>query len=211
MKFNSDSIKNVFKSANITITLCNIIFFMIVQTFFFKYIASKQFNIVLQNKMGIMTELAKNNIYVNNKIKEYKDSNSVASIKINAEKENKAREKKNSMLMLKEFGPFIGGCFIILLFFIIMMLYYNIFKKDNNWHKWMSVDTSILTLVLFAYTTELLFYFGIVRNYDFYGDQQLYDKLYYNVKENVVILDTDDIPITESISNQIGNQNRQSK
>lgn len=208
MKYGIEDIKNdtinVFKSANMTITMCNIIFFMIVQTLFFKYVASKQFNIVLQNKMEIITELAKNNITVNNKINEYKKSLSVANMKKNAIKENKTREEKNSKLMFKEFGPFIGTSITILAIFVGMMIY-NALTSNNEWHKWKSTDTAVLTLVVFAYTTELLFYFGIVRNYNFYGDQQLYNNLYRIVKEDVVSKDTDDIYFPEYNVSQIGN------
>jgi hypothetical protein len=175
-------IKDTFKPSNMVITLCNIIFFIVVQTLFFKFIASKQFNIVLQNKMGIINNFANNNLSVKKQIQEYLLTEEAKNISNNAKSENLVREKKNLKLIKNKIGPILGLCFILLLMFIFIMIYN---KNKNIKPIWSSTDTAILSLVLFAYSTELMFYFGIVRNYEFFGDQELYNKLYNNVKQYI--------------------------
>ena len=53
---NPDKLMN---GKNLIVVFCNVIFFIVVQTLFFKFIASKQFNVVLADKVGIINELAK--------------------------------------------------------------------------------------------------------------------------------------------------------
>ena len=168
---------SVFNYSNIIITLCNIIFFIVVQTLFFKLIASKQFNIVLQSKMGILNEFANNNDYIKNNLKEFLQSEQAKMITKGAKADNKVRENKNFKLIKDKIGVIV----IILLIILIIFIYLAITTKDS----WKSVDTSILSLVVFAYTTELMFYFGIVRNYIFVGDQKLYDNIYKKTKDKV--------------------------
>src|SRR5271170_5552619 len=95
MSDNSLPKANVFDSANMVIVLANIIFFMIVQTLFFKYVASKQFNIVLEDKAGIVGEYLKHDPAANEKYRQFKNSEKAKSIEKAAKEQEAIREKEN--------------------------------------------------------------------------------------------------------------------
>ena len=54
------SIKNCIERNDLIPVLSNVIFFVIVQTLFFKYVASKQYEDVLENKLDFFKILSKN-------------------------------------------------------------------------------------------------------------------------------------------------------
>jgi hypothetical protein len=58
----------------------------------------------------------------------------------------------------------------------------NDYKNVWNW----KVDNFLLFMIVTAFTTELLFFFGIVRQYAFYGDQKIYSEIYNNINLNTI-------------------------
>ena len=85
----------LFASPNMIITFSNVIFFIVVQTFFFKYIASKQFNVVLSDKVGILNEYLKYDPEMTESIKQFTTSEEANEIKSKAKIQEKEREKLN--------------------------------------------------------------------------------------------------------------------
>lgn len=168
---------NVFDSANMIVVLSNVIFFIVVQTMFFKYVASKQFNIVLEDKAGIVGEYLKYDPNANEKFRRFKNSEQVKIIKQNAKKQEALREKENaeSTMMWIGIPLLVIGAFLI--FFVIKLFY-----KQEHWD---TTDTMLLSFVVFAYLIEVVFYLGIVRQYQFYGDQSIYSNVYNTIDDNI--------------------------
>jgi hypothetical protein len=172
-KFHTD----VFASSNMIVVFANIIFFILVQTLFFKYVASKQFNIVLEDKANIVEQYLKHDVKANKLYKKFKKSDDIKTLKDTAEHQEDVRESINLSSTMMWIGiPFIIG--IMFLVFFIGRLY---FKNEV----WDSVDTLLLSFVVFAYATEIMFYLGIVRKYQFYGDQSIYSNIYSGINENI--------------------------
>ena len=143
--------------------LLNVAFFVIVQTLFFKYIASKQYDQVLIDK--------------SNMIKLYLDEDSTSMytqgvkegialyLQKNKEKVKQQkikREGKNSILQDTYCWSFLK---LIILALIIVVLF--------NKEPWSSQYTFGVIMVFLGYITELLFFFLVVKQYEFVGDQKI--------------------------------------
>lgn len=168
---------NIFESANMIIVFANVIFFMIVQTLFFEYVASKQFNIVLEDKANIVGEYLKNDPNANEKYRRFKNSDKASQIQTTAKKQEDKRAKENMENTMLWIGIPVLIAVAFLVFFIIKL----IFKKEV----WDTTDSVLLSFVVFAYMIEVLFYLGIVKQYQFYGDQSIYTKLYHTVNDKI--------------------------
>lgn len=171
----------IFTPPNMIITFANIIFFIVVQTLFFKFVASKQFNNVLGNKVGIFNTYVKYNPQFKAAVEEFLGSDQVKAIEEAAKTQEKERNAANNDLIKSWIGIPLVVAVVILLIFIWLL-----FKQStDSGNAWSSIDTAILTLVVGAYATELMFFFGIVRRYEFYGDQQIYSRLYDGIHNNI--------------------------
>ena len=98
---------SVFNSTNMIITWSNIIFFIIVQTLFFKLVASKQFVLLLENKVGIVNTLQKYNTNINQQITHYINSDETVLLSEIAKQQEKERNKKNWGLIIKSSDKFV--------------------------------------------------------------------------------------------------------
>lgn len=169
----------VFSSPNMIVMWVNIIFFMVVQTLFFQFIASKQFNSVVQDKVGIMSEYLNNDPHAKAFMAENLESDYWIKNQSTARQHEKQRNDENWALLLKWVGiPLLISTFFLIVFIIKMRFSKNGRNVDEIWK---SCDTTFLCLVVLAYVTEILFFCGIVQKYEFYVDQ----KLIYNVLENI--------------------------
>jgi hypothetical protein len=165
----------MFKNSNMVIAFLNIIFFIIVQTLFFKYFASKQFNTVLENKIDILNTYSELDPQAKEIIDAHLNSPQAAFIKEIAEYQELEREELNNKLIKKWIG------IPLTLSIILLIILFSLLLREDSVNRWNGSDTAVLSLIVGAYATELMFYFGIVRQYEFYGDMQLVNKLYSNV------------------------------
>ncbi len=143
--------------------LANVIFFVIVQTLFFKYVASKQYEVVLQSKLDFVKTICDNDPYLKYKIYEFRDKYLQENKNIAKQQENNRNEKN-----IKLFYMYSGIPFFI---FTLMLLHIIFIMKSKR--KWNDVDTLSLLFVTLAYCTELFFFFFIVRKYEFVGDHYI--------------------------------------
>jgi len=165
----------LFRLSNLIIIFSNVLFFMIVQTLFFKYVASKQFEILLEDKVNIINEYLKHDEEQKEKIKKYINKQETKELIEKGTEQATERNKINNKLILKWTGiPLI----IALTIFIVSVLRLKI--QGKYWNK---IHTGLLLLVITAYLTELFIYFAIVKQYQFYGDHNIYSKLYNNLYE----------------------------
>lgn len=147
------------------VILVNVLFFMIVQTLFFRYVASKQYETVLVDKLGLVSE------YIS-KQKNYKKA-------LSNERQNFATT--NAPLLQSQYNTRqtinnqleIDYCWKYIIFTIVAIVI--VFVINPN--KWGSLHTLGLVFVILGYTTELLFFFGMVKQYEFVGDHTIVNNL----------------------------------
>lgn len=152
------------------VILTNVIFFIIVQTLFFVFIASKQVDNVIEDKVAIIKTFASYNDTINDKITEFLNSKKRNIVENNAEKQKHKRNRYNLSLIQKRVGIPLIIATIALGIFI-----YKMYKKDTL--LWNNTDTLALVLVLLAYMTELFMYFAVIKCYVFVGDYDILSTL----------------------------------
>ena len=137
------------------------IFFIIIQTVFFIFVASKQFENILKDKLSFVKILSENNPYVYDiiqKIKsEYIVNKDYTSISL-------YREIYNNELLAIYCGIPMGIIFIFLVYILFRM------KSEKSWDK---VDSLSVFFVTLAYLTELFLFFCVITQYIFVGDQYI--------------------------------------
>ena len=157
------SIKECIDRNDLIPVLSNVIFFVIVQTLFFKYVASKQYEVVLESKLDFIKTICNNDPYLKSKIYDFKDKY-LEENKEKVEQQEKIRNEKN----MKLYYMYSGIPFVV---FSLMLLHIIFIMKSKR--KWNDVDTLSLLFVTLAYCTELFFFFFIVRKYEFVGDHYI--------------------------------------
>jgi len=201
---------DIFETPNLIITFTNILFFIIVQIWFFKNFASQQVDTVLKNKLHIVSTYlnydldSKKNILekikkINEDYKKYiefknkgesdeKIFSRLPELKNNIKrlsiKNKQWRNDENWKSIKSKLGPIIIGLLIVIFISII----YQIFISKTPWRNkdggFFSVNTSLFILILGAFTTEILFYLGMVKQYIYYGDHDIYERLYSDLRNN---------------------------
>ena len=153
-------------------TFLNTGFFMVVQTLFFYYIASKQVDNIIISKVNVLNTYMKFDNDVKTKTCDYLKSDKYKTEIEQANFRESKRNKLNKILIFKELKYFYIGVAILIFAAII----FSVILKQKPF--------DLLTLaVLGAFTTELLFFFGMVQNYQFIGDLEIVNTLYNNIKK----------------------------
>lgn len=147
------------------IVFCNVIFFMVVQTYFFRLVASKQYETVLEKKLGLIQALIDENPIAREQVNKYTQEY-IEKHKDTIQEQKKKRERVNEVLEKKHTWNYI-------MYAILALLLAWTFSNQ----KWTKVHTLGLVFVVFAYTTELMFFYGIVQRYEFVGDHKLINRL----------------------------------
>jgi|APSaa5957512535_1039671.scaffolds.fasta_scaffold62950_2 hypothetical protein len=175
-------LKNPNNIKNLSIAVLNILFFIVVQYLFFTIVAAKQLNKVIENKIGLVNEyLALNDA---EKILVSKNIHSPKNEQINniAKKQENQRDSMNSQLFKQRILPLI----IVLIIAVITLFYFVYQNRDNNDGGQIDFSYKLgIGLIAGAYVTELLFFFGIVRQYIFAGDHTLIDTLYNGIDKKL--------------------------
>jgi hypothetical protein len=148
----------------------NVMFFMCIQTIFFIYVASKQFENVLKDKISFFKILLDNNPYIKSVVYEYKNQ---YTLNKNFDKIIYEREKYNNEILLIY-------CGIPMIIASIILIYILFFMKSKK--KWNKVDSLSLFFVTLAYLTELFLFFCVITQYIFIGDMNLI----YNFVINII-------------------------
>ena len=154
--------------------LLTVLFFIIVQTLFFLYIVSKQYDDVILAKAKLISILGEKN----NAVKLYIDTikqQQLDDLEAKAAIANYKRYELNKELVIKYcFIPanVIGGLLILALLYSII---------NVNGPKWTYIESISLVLILTSYLTELYFFFFIVKKYEMVGDTEIL----YNVSKSL--------------------------
>jgi hypothetical protein len=157
--------------------LINIIIFMIIQTIFFKFVISTEYENLIKEKLNTVNYYISHDQEVKNIIINYKKNN-IEKIKKKALEKEKIRDKINSKLYLEYcFMPIL---FFILIFIIIIILnYYSlIFKKSE---KFEGVHYFNFVLILLIYIPNMIIFFFVVKKYQFIGNVEILSTIYNNI------------------------------
>ena len=169
----------IFSSNNMIINVSNIICFITIQTLFFYFIASKQFNKLLIDKTEIVSSYISHDPDLRAHANQYFHGEEWKDITNTGKQQTKLRTKANVSLINRKIVPLVLVAVCILGCFV--------YKLTHNNEPWSRIDTILLTLVLGAFTTEFLFFIGIVSQYQHYGDHAIYYKLLKTIRDNLVV------------------------
>lgn len=169
----------IFSSNNMVVNISNVICFITIQTLFFYFIASKQFNKLLIDKTEIVSSYITHNPDLRSTAKHYFGGPEWKDIVDKGHQQSTRRTNANLELIQQKIVPLVLvalgvlGCFV--------------YKLVHNNEPWTHIDTILLTLVLGAFTTEFLFFIGIVSQYQHYGDHAIYYKLLKSIRDKLVV------------------------
>lgn len=155
-----------------------VLFFYVIQTVFFIYIASKQYDTLLLEKATFLSQLSK----YNNNVKEI-----VINMKNNADnnlKEKALESKKKRNILNNEL--IFNYCIKPILFvstILLCIILYTLLSKTKR--KWSYIETISIILVLGSYITELYFFFFIVKKYEIISDDEILYKLFKHLSDDV--------------------------
>ena len=149
---------------NAIVVISNVIVYIVFQTLFFDKVASKQINIILQDKLEIVNMFLNDNALISKYFKKFISTLDVNTVIDISNKQKDEREKFNKELTYNQIGkPLI---YIVLGLIILCSISYYKNVWDIN-------DTIILSSVLFAYSTEMMFYYGVASKYVYIGDHSI--------------------------------------
>jgi hypothetical protein len=171
------------------IVFANVLFFMVVQTAFFYFIASKEYEDVIVSKLDIVKRYASKNDTFKTLLNIYKNKY-LGDNKQEIDKQTKEREHKNKKLTIEYCGiPILIVTGILLLLLVgtktkvLSKLHINNQVVNNLLKptKWNEYDNLGIVLVVMAYVTELLFFFLIVKKYEYVGDNYIYNNIFKSI------------------------------
>ena len=159
----------------IFLILFNILFFMVVQTLFFKYIVSKEYDVLLEEKLETIKYFLSNDEKLNKDFDILKDNylnnintdNGKTNTEI-AEEQLKLRTEHNNKLYL--FHALIPIAVVLLLIILVL-----VFMKKGTWTY--STTISLLSVAL-VYVPEILVFLFVIKKYYHIGNFDIMTKLY---------------------------------
>jgi hypothetical protein len=173
------SIINTIKNLN-NFTWINIfttvLFFIVVQTLFFKYIASKQYDNILLSKSNFISQLGNYNTSV-------KELINILKLKADTELKEKAIKSKQNREIIN-YNLMFKYCIIPIIIttsILLILLLYSFTEKT----KWTYIENISLLLILGSYLTELYFFFFIIKKYEIIGDHEIFYKSLKSLSENL--------------------------
>jgi hypothetical protein len=147
------------------------------QTVFFYLVGSQQLGKIVENKVDIVNEYLRLNNDHKHEIKKLINTNNIQNMLNKANEEEKERNLKNIEVIKNWIGP--------PLIIILTLIFICIIILSVSTNQWTGVDSVGLTLVITAYVTEIIIFLGIIKRYEFLGDQPLYYFVYNLLKKQV--------------------------
>tara|TARA_Y100000589_G_C27166947_1_gene635157 strand:- start:1240 stop:1830 length:591 start_codon:yes stop_codon:yes gene_type:complete len=178
-------IKNNFTPPVIFITFLNIGFFMVVQIAFFYIIASKQIDVIIESKADIIKNYTLHSSKAHKSLQKYMNSDEFKKKKNTANLTKKERLRLNRKIIWIKLQPFLIFIFSIVLVSLLLIIIFST-KSVQSKLKWNNMsdytlslsDKVLILFVLGAFSTELLFFFGMVNRYEFIGDMEILNLTY---------------------------------
>ena len=164
------SFKAFVKPSNLILMIVNISAFVIVSVLWFWYIGSQQLFVFLDQKAHVFNNIARNDENFNKLVEDMIQSakNDTANIE-KVKQDIKNRNNRNVDLFRELIAPplTILGCLFIL------SIGYFFFRCDT----WGWSETILVFLLLFAFLTEIIFFFVIIQDFQFMSNTTILSKL----------------------------------
>lgn len=159
----------VFSPLNIFIIMFNILFFLIVLVLFFWFILSPQFQSIVLDKADIISLLGDSNFKIKTAIGGYLGTIDFDVLEAKANVDSIDRTVINN----KNFVDTLLGWFIVIGLVTLASLVFLIkhARKEGGGIK--TSDWILLLLLVFSFTTEIIFYLVVVKPWQFIGDYEL--------------------------------------
>ena len=174
-------IKMVLSAPNMVLILANVLFFMLCQLLFWKHFGSKQFNVLLEDKTTIYSLF--NLMHRPEQFKRMLDFKREERDQ-EAQHKSDMREQVNDALQSEMFSEYALYLFVLLALNVVRMFIAN--DGGDGWFngKHNRATGTFWLMLLFtigAFSTEVAYFFLIVRQYEFYGDHKIYRELFERV------------------------------
>jgi hypothetical protein len=155
----------------------NIIIFMIIQTLFFKFIISNEYEHLIKEKLNTVNHYIDQDQEVKDMIINYKQ-NKIEILRDKALEQEKIRNKQNIFLYL--YYCIIPILLVIFLFIVIIILNNKslIFKNSKNFE---GIDYFNFGLILLVYIPNMIIFFFVVKKYQFIGNIDILSTIYNNI------------------------------
>lgn len=155
----------------------NIIIFMIIQTLFFKFVISTEYEHLIKLKLNTVNHYINQDQEVKDMIINYKQ-NKLENIRVKALEQEKIRNEKNILLYF--YYCIIPILCVIFLFIVIIILNYKsyIFKNSKNFE---GIDYFNFGLILLVYIPNMIIFFFVVKKYQFIGNIEILSTIYNNI------------------------------
>jgi hypothetical protein len=167
-KIGDPFIKRMFTKSNTLIMVVTIISFMISLILFFTYALSDYPNKIIFEKVDLIIEYSKNDKMIKNKLKTKTDEyfKTRQSEKLH-DHEKKRKEHNEALLHSTGILP----CLYVAIVVGILVLYYVFTYNKTPYLE--SCDIILVILAIIAFSIELLFYFIILRNWNYITDAEV--------------------------------------
>jgi hypothetical protein len=155
----------------------NIILFMIIQTIFFKFAISTEYEHLIEEKIGTLNYYITQDPVIKNVIKEMKDEET-KKYKEKAEEDRIIREKENDTLYL--YYCIIPILCVVFLFIVIIILdYFSLIFKNEK--KLGYIHYFNFALILLIYIPNIIVFYYVVKKYQFLGNIEILSSVYNNI------------------------------
>lgn len=173
--FDFQTIKNVFDPSNLLILFANLLAFVLLQTTFFWFVASRNVEQVLEDKSVYVSDLLSKRGVSLEMLRTYLDSDEMRALPKKAEEQREMREQINWELLKTYIMPVVIAlvCVLVLIFFSLAIR-----RQPLT-----SIDLFLLFLVLGAFSTELYFYLTVTSQLIHLGDSRVAFAVFSGAKE----------------------------
>jgi hypothetical protein len=150
---------------------------MIMQTLFFKFIISTEYETFIKEKINTVNYYLDRDQDAKDFLINYKNNN-IETITNEALEQKKIRDNKNIYLYI--YYCILPILLVVLLFILIIILNYKslIFKKSE---KFKGVDYFNFGLILLVYIPNIIIFFFVIKKYQFIGNIDIFNRFYNNI------------------------------
>lgn len=165
------SIIDVLDPANLLIVFANVLAFVILETLFFWFVASKSVEDVLQDKADLVTYFVTRRPVTEYDMKVYLETEANKKKLPTIANEQRQEREVNNWELVKAYIFPIG---LICVTIIAALLLFMLFRRQVL----TTIDRTLLAMVLGAFLTEVYFYFTVTSQLIYIGDDEITYRMY---------------------------------
>jgi len=155
---------------NLLINVSNLIVYIIVIIIFFLFVISKEIDNIILDKTDIIISLANNDENIKNQLLEYLKTVNISKLAV---EESTERYSYNISLLSQQIYPYLytlGSLDVLIIGYIM-----------NKKIKISKTEYLLLMMIFIGFSTEIVFYYTMIKPWKFIGDYELLQLLYNNL------------------------------